>query len=448
MLKSIFPIVLCLCVCFTACKDTTNENTTNENSGTDTKHVTIQKNDSGLTQFYIDGEPFVLKGVGFESDQYAALKTAGGNAIRTWRTTDPVGVLDSAAKYGFMVAMGLDINKELHHFDYNDEAAVAKQFEGIKKQVLQYKDHPNLLCWVAGNELNLLFNEDGSLKLVNPKTYIALNDIVQYIKEVDPNHPVTTTFAGGDKSQVELCLEHCPNLNFLSFQIYGGLDAVHKMAKNAAPTMPYVVTEFGPKGHWEVPVTEWGREIEEPSSVKAKGYAQRMATAFGTNPNGLCLGGFAFLWGQKQERTPTWYGVLGKNGEPTETVDELTKIWTGSYPTNRAPQVQQISIDGKIPTDNLYVKPGSQHKASVKFLDPENDPLKVKYTIMNEVKERSQGGAFEKEPEELAFKHSISSSNKELVFTAPTEEGDYRLFVYVYDDQGKLGYSNMPFYVK
>ena len=409
--------------------------------------VNIKKNETGHSQFHVNGDPFIIRGVGFESDQYAALKTAGGNAIRTWRTTDPPSVLDSAANHGLLVAMGLDIEKELHDFDYNDEEAVAHQFEEIKEQVLKYKDHPNLLCWVAGNELNLLFNEDGSLKLVNPKTYIALNDIVQFIKEVDPKHPVTTSFAGGERSHVQLCLKHCPDLDFISYQIYGGLADVHKVAEIAAPGMPYAVTEFGPMGHWEMPSTEWGREIEEPSSVKAKGYAHRMATAFGTNPNGLCLGGFAFLWGQKQERTPTWYGVLGKNGEPTETVDELTRLWTGSLPANRAPQVQQIMIDGKSPTDNLYLSPGTFHTATVDYNDPENKSLTVRYAIMNEVKEKSQGGALEKEPEEIAFVHKIEQSGK-MTFEAPKQEGDYRLFVYAYDDGGKLGYSNMPFFVR
>ena len=411
------------------------------------KAVVIKKNAQNQYQFFVDNEPYRLKGVGFESDRFKELQDAGGNTFRTWRTDNAHMELDSAAKYGFKVALGLDIDKELHDFDYNDTVAVAKQLEELKKQVLEFKDHPNLLCWVAGNELNLLFDEKGGLKLVNPKTYVALNELVQFIHEVDPHHPVTTTFAGGMKSHVDLCRKHCPDLDFLSYQVYGGLGDIHKMAKEAAPDMPFVVTEFGPMGHWEMPSTSWGREIEEPSAAKAKGYAGRMKAAFGENPDGLCLGGFAFLWGQKQERTPTWYGVLGKNGESTATVDELTKIWTGSYPTNRAPAVNQIFIDGNGPMDNVTLVAGSEHTASVEIVEPENQPLDIKYIVMSEVRERSDGGAFEKEPEEISFEHRLNA-NGDLIFTTPEGKGDYRLFVYAYDEEGKMGYSNIPFFVK
>ena len=437
-----YRFIYCLSVLLllSACSNTTS-------NSQDKKHVSIEKNADGAFQFYVDGEPFTIKGVGFETDKFSELKEAGGNAFRTWRTDKAQMELDSAAKYGFKVALGLDIDKELHGFDYNDEAAVAAQLKEIKEQVLEFKDHPSLLCWVAGNELNLLINDDGSLRLVNPKTYVALNEIVQFIHEVDPYHPVTTTFAGGMKEHVDLCRKHCPDLDFLSYQVYGGLGDIHNMARAAAPDMPFAVTEFGPMGHWEMPSTNWGREIEEPSAAKAKGYAGRMKAAFRENPDGLCLGGFAFLWGQKQERTPTWYGMLGKNGESTATVDELTKIWTGAYPANRAPAVNQIFIDGNGPMDNLTLSPSSQHVASVEISDPENDKLEITYVIMSEVRQKSDGGAFEQEPEEVDFKHQLNEKG-ELIFTAPAEEGDYRLFVYAYDKDRKLGYSNIPFFVK
>jgi hypothetical protein len=109
-----------------------------------------------------------------------------------------------------------------------------------------------------------------------------------------------------------------------------------------------------------MPQTAWGREIEEPSALKATGLYERIQQGIVNDPTGLCLGGYAFLWGQKQERTPTWYGMFLKTGEATAVVDELTRYWSGQYPENRAPMVDDIRLNDKKAVENVYVKPGER----------------------------------------------------------------------------------------
>ncbi len=408
--------------------------------------VKIKKVD-GAFGVYVDGKRFDPKGVGLEGGYYQELAEAGGNSFRTWRCDRADEELAEAAKHGFMILMGLDIGKELHGFDYNDDKAVAEQFERIKKTVNKYKDHPNVLAWAAGNELNLLFDEKGGLKLVNPKTYKALSDIVDYIHEVDPHHPVTTTFAGMMKDHVEHALKEVPQLDFLSYQVYGGVGEIAKSVKDAGIDRPYMVTEFGPLGHWETPSTEWGREIEEPGAVKARAFAKRMTKGIVESNDGLLIGSYAFLWGQKQERTPTWYGFFHADGSQTARLDELSRLWTGKYPDNRAPLLESISLDEKAPKDNIYLKPGKTYSATITVSDPDNDPLNTKWTVMNEVGEKSEGGAHEATPEEIEFK-IIESSVDKITFVAPSKNGDFRLFAYVYDGKGKVGDANVPFFVK
>ena len=409
-------------------------------------HVEVKRVD-GAFGIYVDGKLFNVKGVGLEGGYYQELADAGGNSFRTWRSTNADEELAEAAKHGFMILMGLDIGKELHGFDYNDEKAVAEQFDRIKETINKYKDHPNVLAWAAGNELNLLFDEKGGLKTVDPKTYKALSDIVDYIHEVDQHHPVTTTFAGIMKEHIELALKEVPQLDFLSYQLYGGVGEVGEAVKEAGINRPYMVTEFGPLGHWETPATQWGREIEEPGAIKATAFAERMTKGIINSDDGLLIGSYAFLWGQKQERTPTWYGLFHADGSQTARLDELSRLWTGKYPDNRAPLVESISLEGKAAKDNIYLKPSKTYSASIEVADPDGDPLKTKWTVMNEVGEKSEGGAHEATPEEIEFK-IVESSTNTITFVAPSQGGDYRLFAYVYDGKGKVGDANVPFFVK
>jgi hypothetical protein len=398
---------------------------------------------NGKHHFYVNGELFELKGAG-GGGNLKLLQQSGGNSIRTWSPNNGRQVLDSAMKYNIMVAMGIGMGQELHHFDYNDEAKVEAQFQRNIRAIDTLKNHPALLCWVIGNELNL--SPDHKTP-VNPKVWDALKDMVDYIHREDGNHPVTTAFAGVNRDQIEVALKRCPNLDFISVQVYGGLGSISRQVQAAGITRPFAVTEYGPIGHWEMPQTAWGREIEEPSALKATGLYERIQQGIVNDPTGLCLGGYAFLWGQKQERTPTWYGIFLKTGEATAVVDELTRYWSGQYPDNRAPMVDDIRLNDKKAVENVYVKPGERCVARVNASDPDGDQLTFEWVILKEVIERSQGGARELEPEGIRFE-SLSESNGELVFTAPAEKGEYRLFSYVYDGNNKAGTANIPFMVE
>lgn len=411
-------------------------------------HVSVVQ-EQGQYRLRVDGLPFTVKGVGMDTPSPGSIEKlvqTGGNAIRTWSTRHADSIFPLAEKHDIMVALGLPLGQELHGFDYQDAAAVAKQLEEIKQTVNRYKDHPNLLCWVAGNELNLLFDELGQLKQVSPETYLALGEIVDYIHEVDPHHPVTTTFAGYNPDHIALARKHCPQLDILSFQVYGALYSIHDDLAKMGFTDPYFITEYGPMGHWERPTTAWGREIEEASHPKAVGFRTRMEHGFAPDTLSQNLGGFAFLWGQKQERTPTWYGMFLASGKATEVVDELQHFWTGAYPAHRAPQVNGIRLEGALATDNVYLQPGQEVTANLDLPTGTADSVSYRWEVLAEVGERSQGGAFEQEPDKIPV-NILQKNPRQILFTAPSRTGEYRLFAYIYDGKGKAGYANFPFYV-
>ena len=195
-----------------------------------------------------------------------------------------------------------------------------------------------------------------------------------------------------------------------------------------------------------MPSTSWGREIEENSTQKADGLRDRIQKGLASDTTGRNMGGIAFLWGQKQERTPTWYGIFNKDGRATAVVDELTLFWTGLYPENRAPAITAMTLDDKVGTDNISLKTDHDYSANVVAFDHEKDTLSYKWVLMEEVNTRSQGGAFEKEPKTIPL-DIISEQGGKIQFRSPSEKGEYRLFCYVYDEL-KVANANIPFIVQ
>lgn len=336
-----------------------------------------------------------------------------------------------------MVTMGIDVERERHGFDYNDSVAVKKQLERIKAEVMALKDHPALLIWGIGNELNLRYT--------NPKVWDAVNDISKMIHEVDPNHLTTTMLAGISKNEIALIKERCSDIDILSVQMYGDLPNLPKLIREFGWEGPYIVTEWGATGHWEVPKTSWDAPIEENSTLKAANYLKRYKG--GIEADSLqCIGSYVFLWGNKQERTPTWYGVYLENGEETESVDVMHYVWNGKWPENRTPQIVSYAINGKTAYENVMMEIGKTYTASLKITDAENDPIKYTWEILPESVDLGDGGDLEERPKSVEFE-IVSEKDGELIFKAPAA-GIYRLFVYANDGHGHAATANIPFMVK
>lgn len=411
-------------------------------SSSDLKPVKVElKKESTGYQLYCDGKPFYIKGAGFEGNDPSTISRFGGNAIRTWRTGDQHisgrQMLDEAYKNGLMVCMGIEIGRERHGFDYNDTAAVRRQYDFALAEVLKYKDHPALLAWGIGNELNLNYT--------NPKVWNAVNDIALMIHATDPNHPVTTMLAGAGETDIHQVMKFCPALDFLSFQLYGDIVNLPAYINKSGYEGAYVVSEWGATGHWEVAKTAWGMPIEQTSHEKAVAYQERYENVIAIDAF-HCIGSFVFLWGQKQERTPTWYGMFLESGEKKESVDVMQYLWTGQWPANRSPQLQRFLMQGKTAYDNVYITAGESIEATVQVTDPDDDTLVYGWEIIPEVPEdqRSEGGDFEKRQETVFAQETKTGQVK---ITATLNEGAYRLFVYVKDGYNSAATANIPFYV-
>jgi len=391
----------------------------------------------GAYRLQVDGKPFFIKGGG-GSGHLDELAARGGNAVRTWRVeSDPAQMrafLDEAQRLGLKVAVGIEVGNERHGFDYDDDAAVAAQLQRIRGEVEAWKDHPAVLMWVTGNELNLHYE--------NQKVWNAVGQIADMIHQVDPNHPVMTTLAGFDKPLIDQLKQRAASLDLIGIQLYGNLGDLPKKLRDSAWNGPYVVTEWGPTGHWESPLTRWGAPIEDDASRKAAVLLERYQRYIaGEHKQGL--GSFVFLWGQKQERTPTWYGLFMPDGQATPSVDAMQYAWTGQWPQERAPAISPIRVDDRLANSSVVLAPGSVHKAHVRASDRDGDALSYRWVLREESTAKTVGGDPEHLPDEVDAGIRETGAG-EIALTAPAQAGNYRLFVEVSDGKGHVAYANFP----
>jgi hypothetical protein len=393
-------------------------------------------------KLYVDDKEFYVNGAGCEFGDIKNLAEHGANTIRTWRIDNGIKtgkeILDEAQSNGLLVLMGLDVGRERHGFDYNNTVAVKQQMDRIRAQVLQYKDHPALLGWIIGNELNL--------GAKNVKVWDAVNDISKMIHTIDTNHPTTTALSGLRPGPVGEVKARCTDLDFLCFQMYGDVINIKKRLEDADWTGPYMVTEWGATGHWEVKKTEWGIPIEETSTEKATKILERWNNAIQANKT-QCLGSFVFLWGQKQERTPTWYGFFLETGEETEATDVMQFAWTGKWPENRVPAIDSVLLNGKTRYDNIHLE--SSQKANVQIFahDPDKDALSVICEIMPDKADNFRNGGDKEERPSTVYSKTLKKFKNKIAIETPAQPGPYRVFIYVFDGHNNAGTANVPFIV-
>jgi hypothetical protein len=402
--------------------------------------VEVTQDASGHWRLLRNGAPYQINGVGgFNHLELAA--ACGATTLRTWgadsldHLVGEKNLLDRAHALNLTVVAGLWVQHPSLKHDYTDPVFLEQQRTQVREAVRKHRHHPALLVWGLGNEM-----ENGA-NPADPLLWREMEYLARIIKTEDPDHPVMTVVAGGGPEKIGAIKAHYPSLDILGINAYGPAVHVNRMLDETGWDRPYMLTEFGPRGQWEVLHTPWNAPIEPGSGEKEISYVSAHRSAL-ADLRQRCLGTFCFTWGQKQEATATWFGMFLATGEKTPLVDAMAYEFTRRWPANRSPQI--YSLKTALALDR--VPPGKKFTAQVDASDPEQDALTYEWLVVAESTDRKTGGAPEAAPPVIAG--CIQGPPGPVVTVrTPDQPGAYRLYLYVRDGQGGGCAENVPFYV-
>ena len=368
-----------------------------------------------------DGHPYFIKGAVAPS-RFTELAAAGGNSVRTSSRN-----LDAARDAGLTALVNLPLGNPRHGFNYADKEAVQKQRDRIRDLVKQFKGHPATLMWAIGNEPEIRTTAEERVPVLK-----EIDQIARMIKGLDPQHPVITVIGGQYKQMLHEVRELCPALDAIGLNSYMDMLTMPEDVAREGWTKAYVVTEFGPRGHWQVPKTAWKVPIEDTSSEKAAFYEKAYRHAVMDRAN--CLGSYVFYWAFKQEKTHTWYGMWLEDGSRTESMDVMTRLWTGKEPPNRCPRISPIRWSAK---DGVYA-------VEIETTDADGDPLRIDWDARKDVADNPNVGG-DYEPPTAPIPGCVrETSGARASIVLPAEAGNYRIFVTVHDGKGNAATANLP----
>ncbi len=389
-------------------------------------------------QLYRRGKPYFIRGAsGFT--HWDELAARGGNTVRTYTTHRLDGLLDQADSLQLAVIVGLELPLIRNGFDYGDKAAVDSLISILIKQVEQHRDHPALLLWVLGNEVNYLHHDDIDY-------WKATERMVQALHHIDPAHPVMVC-VNLMPLNYRFAARYAPSLDILGLNVFQEISQTwDDLASKEAWQGPLVFSEWCPRGYWEGDRTPWSAPLEDNDQMKAARYEAYYREHI-LNDHPRCLGALVFYWGQKQERTHTWFSLFSEQGEPTPIVDAMERVWKGvDSLSQHAPMANSIMLNDQINPGSMYVSPSEWMTAEVFPEDRDGDSLLISWELMEEGNYQDlTGGDAEKRPPTIDL--PMETVGRKVRFRVPNVVGPYRLFVYVRDGTGRMGYHNVPFFV-
>lgn len=458
------------------------------------RHVTVSKG-----RMYVDGKEFYVNGAA-ATMAHSLMADYGANVCRIYSSSMQTrALLDELHESGLMCYVGLPAPSyssfSAEDPTYDDPAYRESRINTVIKIVEALKDHPAVLCWSLGNEV------EGGGNDAREGTYKYYGELAAAIRKIDPDHPVTAAFTETPTAfKISKVNEYCPDLDFLSFNSYysvlktyqaGSSKSYTQMLEEFGWSKPYMITEFGPTGTWKRSdpelkkrINDWGALIQLTSDEAAAKYIECWKLIRNYS---RCLGGFAFWWGyQTHGQVLGWYPFFTKDMIPLTPVEAMESCWKGVSYSPQSPSfgswTSAIELNGMTLADasasatgrsekNPVLKPGQSctAKANAEGRNGSNSALVYKWFIYKDCTYShksgdkdwtkvtwtdcesvySMYGQHKSMDEDAGAELFEDRTRQEVVFRAPSEDGNYRLYVIVIDKRsGKASSACLNFQVK
>ncbi|PPS88124.1 discoidin domain-containing protein [Streptomyces sp. MH60] len=396
----------------------------------------------GNWQLTVDGSPYTVKGLTWgpspaDADRYLPdLASMGVNTIRTWGTdASSRPLLDSAAAHGVKVIAGFWLQPgggpgSGGCVNYRTDTAYKDQMLAeFPRWVQEYKDHPGVLMWNVGNEsvlgLQNCYSGD-ELERQRDAYTTFVNDVAKKIHAVDPNHPVTSTDAW--VGAWPYYKKNAPDLDLYAVNSYDAVCDVRSAWVQGGYTKPYIVTESGPAGEWEVPDDANGVPKEPTDQAKAQGYTDAWNCV--TGHRGVALGATLFHYGTEYDFGGIWFNLLPA-GQKRLSYYAVKRTYGGDTShDNTPPVVSGFGVEG----DAGKVQAGKELVLTVRATDPDGDP--IAYEVLSNSNYIDQS-------KQLTPLPVTDLGGGRLKVTAPDRPGVWKLYVKATDGKGNVGVETL-----
>ncbi|WP_157974283.1 glycoside hydrolase family 2 TIM barrel-domain containing protein [Lewinella sp. IMCC34183] len=408
-------------------------------SGTDsvtTGRVHLAFTDTTGYTLVRDGRAFTVRGVA-GTGHLDLLKEYGGNTIRAYHPDSLANLLDKADRLGLAVIADLPLPR----FRGESRGASAEMRalqDSLVGVVERFRNHPALLCWMVGNEL---FESGFDVDYLR-----AYTDVVAAVRLADPDHPVSTTLVPHQFVGIQLSRRSI-GVDFLSFNVFGNFKTLEDLMFWSYPVWrgPYLISEWSYNGPWESQTTTWRAPLEPPGPTKTdhlRGRYERRVTASADHTR--VLGSLAFYWGNKYERTPTWFSMFSETGEVSEMAFELGNLWRDRTTPFPGPRVNYLLLGGQGSNDEILLPAGRTMTATVDYRTPPDSSYSATWEVRGE--DWLAAGEKGRGPEPLPGLF-LETGSTAATFLTPRQPGPYRLYCYISDGRGYYSTANVPFYV-